>query len=590
MHRLLNFLRNIIIYLLSLKRILRISFALLLDVLIIGIIFLNISNFDFSYLFFSILVILILNLYFGIYINNLRRSLLFNNLKLLLSLSMSLIIFYIAHYFDVLYLRFFSFKDIFSSICISYFAFYTWRTLFIFLYDKFHSQSINKKKIILFHTYDDIEFILKIIQEFEIIAICDLNQKKKLNSKFRSIPYIKSDQLKNFSRDDIFYMVNQKDFYKNNNFHFFEGFKNSVIIFEKKPLNNYEILDPNIAFLLNKQFDFKKSDNEAVINNKKILITGAGGTIGGELLRQCLNYNTSKIVLLDHDEFSIYQITNKYSNKKLIPIVGSIANNNQLKEIFKKYSFDYIFHCAAYKHVNLVQDNFHTVFYNNIIGTINLALLLIKYSGTKLIFVSTDKAINPSSTMGASKRICELFLMSLYKKHKSLNNLRIVRFGNVIGSKGSFIPKLIQQIRNNQTITITNNKVERYFMTVDQAVGLILSSTKLTHDSECIYTFRMGNSINIKALAEKIIKYSGYFADINSININFSKLNTGEKLKEILFLDRKNYIETKNNDIYLENQKVPNYKEIQKLINSFAYKNQDNQSLIEKLIKFAKTN
>lgn len=590
MHRSLNFLRNIIIYLLSLKRVARISVALLFDILIIGIIFSNISNFDFSYLIISILIILSLNLYFGIYINNLRRSLLFNNVKLFLSLSVSLIIFYIAHFFDVLYLKFFSFKDIFSSICISYFIFYSWRTLFLFLYDKFHSQSFNKKKIILFHTYDDIEFILKIIQEFEIVAICDLNQKKKLNSKFRSIPYVKSNQLKNFSRNDIHFMVNQKDLYKNNNFHLFEGFNNSVIIFEKKTFNNYEILDPNIPFLLNKQFDFKKSDNESIINNKKILITGAGGTIGGELLRQCLNYNPSKIVLLDHDEYSIYQITNKYSNKKLIPIVGSITDNNQLIEIFKKYSFDYIFHCAAYKHVNLVQDNFHTVFYNNVMGTINLASLLIKYNDTKFIFVSTDKAINPSSTMGASKRICELFLMSFYKKHKSLNNLRIVRFGNVIGSKGSLIPKLIQQIRNNQTITITHNKVERYFMTVDQAVGLILSSIKLTHDRECIFTFRMGQSINIKSLVEKILKYSGYFANINSVNIKFSKLNTGEKLKEILFLNKKNYIKTKNNDIFLENQKAPNHKEIQKLINSFVKKNQGNRFLIKKLIKFAKNN
>ena len=146
MHRSLNFLRNTIIFLLSLKRAARISMALLLDILIIGIIFLNISNFDFSYLLLSILIILTLNLYFGIYINNLRRSLLFNNIKLLLSLSISLIIFYIAHFFDFLYLKLFFFKDIFSSICISYFTFYSWRTLFLFLYDKFQSQSINKKK------------------------------------------------------------------------------------------------------------------------------------------------------------------------------------------------------------------------------------------------------------------------------------------------------------------------------------------------------------------------------------------------------------------------------------------------------------
>lgn len=588
MYRLLKKLKNVFNLLISFKRIFRIYLSLILDFVITLIILIFISNFTIYQITISFLLIIFLNFSFGIYINNLRRSLLFNNIKLLLSFSSCLIFFLLVYFGKIAQFHNLNLSNIFSSISITYFLFFCWRTLFLYFYEKLYSQDFNKKKIILFIQNDDIEFVQKVIDEFNIVAICDFEFKTKQKTKFKSIPYINSIEIKKYLKKDIRLMVSKSFFYESNNFKFLEKTKSSVIIYNKISHTKYEILDPDIPFLLNKQFDYKKIDNAPIIKNRTILITGAGGTIGGELLRQCLNYFPAKLVILDHDEFSIYQITNKFDSKSIHPIVGSITNLKLLNYLFKNFDFDYVFHCAAYKHVNLVQKNFYSAFYNNVIGTINIAKNVIKSKKTKLIFVSTDKAIIPSSTMGASKRICELYLMSFYKKNNKVDNLRIVRFGNVIGSKGSFIPKLVDQIKNNQTITITHNKVQRYFMTVDQAVGLILSSINLNNYKESIFTFRMGKSIKIKTLVQKIIKYSGYYISLRDAKIIFSNLNSGEKLNEILFSNKKKYVETLNKDIFLEYQNSPPHNEILNFINQCIKDAKDNKTMINNLIKFSK--
>ena len=267
------------------------------------------------------------------------------------------------------------------------------------------------------------------------------------------------------------------------------------------------------------------------INNKTILITGAGGSIGSELVRQCIKFKAKQIIILDHSEFNLYSIDQEIHNQtvSIIPIMQNVVNKDDLDKTIKNYKPHIVIHAAAYKHVPLVEYNISEAIVNNIIGTKNVIDISIKYGVDKVVLISTDKAVRPTNVMGTTKRICELYAQNVIS---STTDIVAVRFGNVLGSSGSVIPKFKSQIQNNQNITVTHPDITRYFMLIPEACELVLQAASIGTKRE-IFILDMGEPIKIKDLAQKMIDLSGK----TNIKIEFSGLRPGEKLYEELLID-----------------------------------------------------
>jgi len=290
------------------------------------------------------------------------------------------------------------------------------------------------------------------------------------------------------------------------------------------------------------------------IVGKVIMVTGSGGSIGGELSRQVTFQKPRKIILLDHSEYSLYVISEEIKsiiidNKlkiELCVVLCSITDFELLSQIFLKYKPDTIYHAAAYKHVHIVQDNIFIGLKNNVLGTHNLAKLAIKYRVKNFIFVSSDKAVRPANIMGASKRFAEMVLQAFSSQQKT-TIFSIVRFGNVLDSSGSVVPLFRKQVESGGPVTITHKEVTRYFMTISEAAQLVIQAGAMTTDypehgdSSPIYLLDMGEPVKIIDLAERIIKLSGLTAynaetDEGDIETKFIGLRPGEKLYEELLI------------------------------------------------------
>jgi FlaA1/EpsC-like NDP-sugar epimerase len=285
------------------------------------------------------------------------------------------------------------------------------------------------------------------------------------------------------------------------------------------------------------------------LHNKKILITGAGGSIGSELCRQIMRMQPSQIILMDHSELNLYQIhkelSDAYPNQvgSIVPILADIKNKNSIEQVFEKYEVNAVYHAAAYKHVHLVEMNPSLGILNNVLGTMNLLSICEKFPLERFVLISSDKAVNPTSVMGATKRVCELLVTMSALKTK--NKYCSVRFGNVLGSSGSFIPLLKQQVRNGGPVTITDFRMERYFMTIPEAVSLVLEASLISNPGD-ISVLKMGQPIKIVDIAKKIITLMGKTED--EIEIVFTGIRPGEKLFEELYLCG-DEIETSHKDI-----------------------------------------
>jgi FlaA1/EpsC-like NDP-sugar epimerase len=275
--------------------------------------------------------------------------------------------------------------------------------------------------------------------------------------------------------------------------------------------------------------DLDKAKIAEFINNKTILITGAGGSIGSEIARQCVLFGAKRLILLDHSEFNLYTITEELAGKNIVPVMQSVVDSTKLEKTFAKYTPQIVIHAAAYKHVPLVEDNIEEAIVNNIIGTKNTIDLSIKYEVEKFVLISTDKAVRPTNVMGTTKRICELYLQNV-KSQKT--EIVAVRFGNVLGSSGSVIPKFKKQIQEGKNITVTHPDITRYFMLIPEACELVLQAGAIGKGGE-IFILDMGEPIKIVDLAQKMIELSGK----DDIEIEFSGLRAGEKLYEELLID-----------------------------------------------------
>lgn len=274
--------------------------------------------------------------------------------------------------------------------------------------------------------------------------------------------------------------------------------------------------------------DLDKKQIESFIKDKIVLITGAGGSIGSEISRQCKAYGAKQLILLDHSEFNLYSILEELKGENIVPIMQSVRDIKALESTFEKYKPQIVIHAAAYKHVPLVEYNILEGITNNIIGTKNCIDLSIKYGAQKFVLISTDKAVRPTNIMGTTKRICELYAQNVESKN---TEIVAVRFGNVLGSSGSVIPKFKSQIEQGKNITVTHPEITRYFMLIPEACELVLQAASIGKGGE-IFILDMGEPIKIVDLAKKMIELSGR----SDISIEFCGLRCGEKLYEELLI------------------------------------------------------
>jgi FlaA1/EpsC-like NDP-sugar epimerase len=306
------------------------------------------------------------------------------------------------------------------------------------------------------------------------------------------------------------------------------------------------------------------------ITNKNILITGAAGSIGSELVRQIASYNPKNLILIDQAESPLYDIElevlecYKYKNYKAI--LADILNEDRMEKIFKNFKPDIVYHAAAYKHVPMMENNPLEAFENNVIGSRILADLANKYNVEKFVMISTDKAVNPTGIMGATKRMAETYIQSL--NFHSKTNFITTRFGNVLNSNGSVIPRFLKQIKEGGPITVTHPDITRFFMTIPEACQLVLEASVMGKGGE-IFLFDMGKAVKILDLAKNLIRSTGYLVG-RDIEIKFTGLRPGEKLYEELLLEAENNKPTHHEKIKIAEVCSQDFDEVKKQLDKFT--------------------
>ncbi|MDR2087380.1 MAG: polysaccharide biosynthesis protein [Dysgonamonadaceae bacterium] len=319
-------------------------------------------------------------------------------------------------------------------------------------------------------------------------------------------------------------------------------------------------------------------DIESIKNNlgtKTILITGAAGSIGSEIVRQISRFDLGLLLVCDIAESPLHQLCleleDKFTHIPHIPVIADVKDYNQMKIVFEKYRPHYVYHAAAYKHVPLMELHPCEAILTNVQGTCNVVDLAVAYEAEAFVMVSTDKAVNPCNVMGASKRIAEIYVQSLYRKLKNespdSSPIRIIttRFGNVLGSNGSVIPRFNHQIKQGGPVTVTDPDIIRYFMTIPEACRLVLEAGNMGKGGE-VFIFDMGDSVKIKDLAEKMIRLSG-LEPYKDIEIKFTGLRPGEKLYEELLYDEEKVKETHNRKIMIGKVVEYDYEEVIPVLN-----------------------
>ena len=306
---------------------------------------------------------------------------------------------------------------------------------------------------------------------------------------------------------------------------------------------NEKLRDISIEDLLArhpKDLDEKAIGN--LIKDKVVMITGAGGSIGSEITRQCAKHGAQQLLLLDHSEYNLYSLSESLLFENQVTLMQSVVDRKLLEKVFKKYKPQIVIHAAAYKHVPLCEENIEGAILNNIIGTKNCIDLSIQYGISKFVLISTDKAVRPTNVMGATKRVSELYAQNVEAKETLITG---VRFGNVLGSSGSVIPKFKKQIENNKPLTITDPEITRYFMLIPEACQLVLQAAAIAENGE-LFILDMGEPVKIVDLAKKMLK----IYDKQDLEIIFMGLRKGEKLYEELLIDE-NDKDTRYDSIFI---------------------------------------
>lgn len=287
------------------------------------------------------------------------------------------------------------------------------------------------------------------------------------------------------------------------------------------------------------------------VKDKVVLVTGGGGSIGSELCRQLAGHKVKQLIIFDIYENNAYEIQQELKREhpelNLVVLIGSVRNINRLDSLFRTYRPDIVYHAAAHKHVPLMEDSPNEAIKNNVMGTYKTAKTAIRYGVRRFILISTDKAVNPTNIMGASKRLCEMVVQMCNQKSKT--EFVAVRFGNVLGSNGSVIPLFKKQIENGGPVTVTHRDIIRYFMTIPEAVSLVIQAGAYAKGGE-IFILDMGKPVRILDMAENLIRLSGY-EPYKDIEISFTGLRPGEKLYEELLMDEEGLQKTENERIFI---------------------------------------
>ncbi|OYU95739.1 MAG: polysaccharide biosynthesis protein [Bacteroidetes bacterium B1(2017)] len=330
------------------------------------------------------------------------------------------------------------------------------------------------------------------------------------------------------------------------------------------------------------------------VNNKVILVTGAGGSIGSEMVRQLLKFKPKKLLCLDSSEIKLYELDAEIRdihpqamNTFAEIIVADITNSARMSRVFEHFHPDIIYHAAAYKHVPLMEENPGEAVRVNVNGTKILSEMAVNYGVERFVMVSTDKAVNPTNVMGASKRIAEIYVQSMWEHNSKTGNGKTkfitTRFGNVLGSSGSVIPKFRKQIEEGGPITVTHPDITRYFMTIPEACQLVLEAGNMGKGGE-IFIFDMGKSTKIVDLAKKMVKLSGLTLG-KDIQIVYSGLRPGEKIFEELLNDQENSLPTHHEKIMIGKVRSYDFLEVKSLISDLieTYNSQDNMVIVGKM-------
>ncbi len=474
------------------------------------------------------------------------------------------------------------------------------RTLVKVLYYELKNPSRAKNKVIVYGAGESGVITLRTLDKdagskFKVVAFID-DDKKKKGKKIEGVKIHHTDELDELLTDmDITFIIIST-------VHLPASRKQKLV--EKCLSYNTRVLNvPPISSWINGQLSFKqikkikiedllerdeivldKEKTYAQLYGKTILVTGAAGSIGSELVRQIIGFKPKKIVLLDQAESAIYDLVNElkeYDQTTFEEVIADIRNQERMENVFNHFKPQIVYHAAAYKHVPLMEMNPSEAISTNVGGTKIVADLAVKYNADRFVLVSTDKAVNPTSVMGASKRAAEIYTQALGKNSKT--KFITTRFGNVLGSNGSVIPLFKNQIEKGGPLTITHPEITRYFMTIPEACQLVLEAGCMGNGGE-IFIFDMGESVKIVDLASKMIRLSGLTIG-KDIEIVFTGLRPGEKLYEELLNNSENTIPTHNKQIMIA--KVEPYElkqiepEISKLIELFY--TQDNVKIVSQL-------
>ncbi len=481
----------------------------------------------------------------------------------------------------------------------------------------FSNKSLNKKKVLIYGAGDagrQLVVALENHPEFEVIGFLDDNDQLHRQIILGKIIYSPSKLeklIKNKNVNIVFLALPTIDRSKRNKI--IEKLYSYKIIVKTLPsiseiidgrISVSDIKDLNIEDLLNREQvkpDFNLLNKN--INSKTVLVTGAGGSIGSELCRQIVKLKPNKLVLLELNEFSLYKIYEELialnKNLKIISLLVNVQEQSKLEVIFEKFKVDTVYHSAAYKHVPLVEENVCEGVKNNVFATYSVAKASVIKKISNLVLISSDKAVRPTNIMGASKRLSELCMQAICRNYKDLNtNFSIVRFGNVLESSGSVIPKFKKQIKEGGPVTLTHEDVTRYFMTVTEAAQLVIQAGAMGKNSE-VFVLDMGESVKIKDLIYKMINFSGFSVKDSKnqngdIEVKIIGLRPGEKLYEELLIGD----EPKNTDhvkIKKTNDSYIPFSELEKDLIYLKTLLDDNKvyqvkKLLEKLVKLYKSN
>ena len=481
-----------------------------------------------------------------------------------------------------------------------FFARWLLRDRYILLSNKFRGIEINRKNVIIYGAGKagaQLALLLVHGQEFKAVAFIDDNSslhKHKVNDlKIHPLNALES-LITRHQVEDVFLAIPSTTHSRRSEI---------IRLLEPHPVHIRTIPDMNEITNGRLTFDaLREVDVEdllgrdsvppnlsllhANIENKTVMVTGAGGSIGSELCRQIIQHRPQKLVLFEINEFQLYKIEKELVNLKIntckiIPILGSVTEKNRVEQVCKAFKIQTIYHTAAYKHVPLVEQNPAEAIWNNIFGTLTLAQAAVKYEVETFVLISTDKAVRPTNTMGATKRFAELILQALSEDKKYCNKTRftMVRFGNVLGSSGSVVPLFREQIANGGPVTVTDKKIIRYFMTIPEAAELVIQAGAMGQGGD-VFVLDMGAPVQIVELARRMIRLSGFDVKDASqphgdIEIIFTGLRAGEKLYEELLIGD-NVSTTQHEKIMRAEESVISWEELSKILvalEKFAFNN-----------------